>query len=287
MEKSQKIKSGFAVLVGRSNVGKSTLLNALVGTKIAITTPKPQTTRRPLQGVVSNELGQIIFVDTPGVFQQSRNLLTKKLSHYLEESLRDIDVIVYVVDPTRQVGAEERTVLDLLRKYQVPKIFVINKMDKQKKPYLDSYKRLGEDFDTILEVSAKTHGNINHLIEKIFDVLPEGEYFYPKGQWTNLSNEKWLGELIREKLFLRLRQEVPYSVQVEVEEANKRENGTFYIQAKILTTEKRYQSMIIGKQGRGIKEIGQSARKELEIAMQCPVYLDLHVEVDPHWIERF
>lgn len=281
-----KLKCGFAVMVGRSNVGKSTLLNTLVGSKIAITTPKPQTTRQPVQGIVTEERGQIVFVDTPGVFAQAKDALTKKLTKFVSESLRDIDVIIYVVDPTRAIGNEEKLALQMVKNADVPKILVINKMDEKKKDYLDSYRDLSDGFDQTIELSALHGTNKNYLLDAIFERLPLGEFFYPPGQLTNMPNEQWLAELIREKLFLRLRQEVPYSVHVEVEELEKRENGTMYIRATIYTLDRRYKSMIVGKGGQGVKEVGQAARRELQTVMNAPVYLDLNVECDPHWTER-
>lgn len=286
-KKNETKKSGFAVLIGRSNVGKSTLLNSLVGSKVAITTPKPQTTRLPIQGILTEERGQIVFVDTPGVFKQSKDLLSKKLLHYVEESLKGIDVVVYVVDPTRSIGAEERSVLHMMRELKVPVIYVINKTDLHRTPYLDAYRDLSDEFETTIEVSAETRSNLNILVDEIFENLPEGEFLYPEGQFTNLPNEIWVAEIIREKLFLRLRQEVPYSVHVIVDEIAKRDNGMVYIKARILTLEERYQRMIIGAGGQGVKEIGQSVRRELQTVMGGKVFIDLNVEVNQHWMEEF
>ena len=280
------LKSGFAVLIGRSNVGKSSLLNALVGSKIAITTPKPQTTRLPIHGILSNDQGQIVFVDTPGLMQKAKDPLTKKLHEYIHESLRDIDMILYVVDPTRAIGPEEKAILQIIERVEKPKILVINKVDLQHKPFIDFYRDLSPQFNFVAEVSTISNHGIQELIKTIFSYLKPGEPYYPPGQITNLPNDQWVAELIREKLFLRLRQEVPYSVSVEVEEMEERPNGMLYIKANILTTEERYQRMIIGKGARGIKEIGQSTRRELEAVMLKKVFLDLNVAVDPHWVER-
>ncbi len=276
-------------MIGRSNVGKSTLLNALVGTKVAITTPKPQTTRQPMQGVLTTDDGQAVFVDTPGIMQKAKDELTKKLMRFVEDALQDIDVILYVVDPTRQIGSEEKQTLQLIENIKKPKLLVINKIDSPKaKKYLDFYKDLAEqfEFEEVLEVSAKRGHNLDRLKRWIFEELPEGDFLYPAHQVSNISKEEQLSELIREKLFLRLRDEVPYTVHVVVDEIEERENGTLYIRATILTTEERYKRMIIGRAGRGVKEIGQATRKELETVTQKKIYLDLTVEVDPHWVER-
>ena len=254
-------------MVGRSNVGKSTLLNALVGSKIAITSPKAQTTRIPIHGIVSRPEGQIVFVDTPGVFTHMHDSLSKRLTHSVSESLQDIDMVLYVVDPTREIGDEEKAVMRLLDHVTCPKILVINKIDIYRKPFYDFFMDLKDKFTDVIEISAKQGTHIQSLIEMIYKYLPESEeIFYPEGQLTNISNERWLAELIREKLFLRLRQEVPYSVHVEVETVEERDK-VLYIKATIYTTDDRYQGMIIGKGGRGIREIGQSTRKELEAVM--------------------
>ncbi len=282
-------KSGFVVMIGRSNVGKSTLLNAVIGSKIAITTPKPQTTRMPIQGVLTQAQGQMVFVDTPGVLKGARDVLSKKLAESVQASLTDVNVLVYVVDPSREIGDEERSVMQMIKNVEGKRVLVINKCDlsDKDKPFIDFYRDLGKDFDATMEVSALRGTHIPSLISTLFDMLPEGEAFYPEGQLTNMPNNIWLAELIREKLFLRLRQEVPYSVHVEVDEAEVRPNGMFYIRATVFTTDERYKRMMIGQGGRGIKEIGQSTRRELEQAMDTKVFLDLTVEVDAHWMQRF
>lgn len=286
MDDVQKPRAGFAVLIGRSNVGKSTLMNALVGSKIAITTPKPQTTRKPVQGILSTDRGQAVFIDTPGVFKQSNDPLSKKLLKYVRESLKDVDVIVYVVDPTRSIGSEEKYTISLMENAPQQKLLVINKMDIPEAPFLEDYRALAKDFDAAIELSAQTGKNVNVLRDAILDRLPEGEPFYPIGQLTNMPNEEWIAELIREKLFLRLRQEVPYTLGVVVDEVTRRENDVLYIAATIMTNADRYRKMIIGKGGQGIKEIGQSTRKELEAVTNVPVFLDLHVETNPDWMEQ-
>ncbi|MDP2631487.1 MAG: GTPase Era [Candidatus Uhrbacteria bacterium] len=283
------MKSGFAVMIGRSNVGKSTLLNSLVGTKVAITTPKPQTTRKPVQGVLTTDEGQVVFVDTPGVMQKARDPLTKKLLQWVEDSLRDIEVILYVVDPTRPIGNEEKKAMQLIAGVQKPKLLVINKIDeKSSNRNIAFYRDLfnNDTFDAMVEVSAIRGTNLDLIKRWIFENLPEGELMYPESDISNMRKEEQIAELIREKLFLRLRQEVPYSTHVEVEEIDQRKNGVVYIKAVIYTTDERYKSMIIGKEGRGISEIGRATRNELEAVTQQKFYLDLNVQVDSRWLDR-
>lgn len=279
-------KAGFAVLVGRSNVGKSTLLNNLVGTKVAITSPKPQTTRQMIQGILHEERGQIVFVDTPGVFEKARDRLTRHLNSTAREALRDIDVVIYVADPTRPIGNEEHIALRLLENTEAPKILAINKTDLRDPPFLSSYEALGDRFDRVLQVSGLRARGLKPLVDAVFEFLPVGEPLYPEYQFSNVEHRFWIGELIREKVFIQLHEEVPYTTAVEIREMEKRDNGIIYIKAAILTTEPRYQPMIIGRGARKIKEIGMAARKELAQILNGKVFLDLEVEIDEHWMDR-
>lgn len=283
------MKAGFVTLVGRSNVGKSTLLNTLVGTKIAAVTHRPQTTRNIIHGVLNHPQGQAVFVDTPGIFKQKRNPLAGKLTARVHEALQQIDLIIYVVDPSKMLGAEERASLALIRHAKIPKLLVINKSDlsPREKKYLDDYLALKEDenFDSVFELSALNNRHIQPLKERVMELLPEGEPMYPPGQLTNIDDRFWVAELIREKIFLALRQEVPYTVHVEVEDLEEKDE-MFVIKAIIYTYDSRYKKMIIGARGRALKEIGIAARKELETALNKKVYLELEVETDTHWEQR-
>jgi GTP-binding protein Era len=282
------MKSGLIAIVGRSNVGKSTLLNTLVGSKVAITTPKPQTTRLPISGIVHRPEGQAVLVDTPGIMQKAKDPLTQKLLNYAKESLHGVDGVMYVVDPTRAMGDEEKQALKLIEAVDKPKLLVINKVDdRESKNYIDYYRDLQGQFDNYVEVSALTSKNTDLVERWIFDQLPEGEAMYPAFQFTNLSNETWLAELIREKLFLRLREEVPYTTHVEVEAVEPRSDKLVYVKATIYTNSERYKPMIIGRKGQGIKEIGQSVRNELEAVSGRKYYLELDVKTDPHWLGKF
>lgn len=283
------VKSGIVTIVGRSNVGKSTLLNTIVGTKVAITTPRAQTTRKPIQGVITRPEGQIVFVDTPGVMQKHNDQLTKQLLEYVSQSLKDINAIVYVVDPTRAMGDEEKQALKFIENSTVPKLLVINKMDdKASKNFIGYYRDLATKFDAYAEVSALTGKDVDRIVTWLFEKMPEDEqYLYPEFQFTNQTNQEWMAELIREKLFLRLHEELPYTTHVEVNEITERPNGTVYVNATVFTNDERYKRMIIGAGGRGIKEIGESTRNELEAVTDRKYYLELRVEVDKHWMARF
>ncbi|MCB9798128.1 GTPase Era [Candidatus Nomurabacteria bacterium] len=281
------MKSGFVVLVGRSNVGKSTLLNTLVGTKIAATSFRAQMTRNIIHGVLNTPQGQAVFVDTPGVLKAKKSELTAKLLKRVEEALSEIDVVVYVVDPTREIGDEERFVLGLVRKIQKPKILVINKSDlpPQERKHQLEYEVFQEDFDAVFHLSALKGAHVQPLRDKVIDLLPEGHELYLDGQLTNVDNYFFMEEIIREKAFSVLEKEVPYSLTVTVDNVED-EGGLLRVEARILTDADRYKSMIIGKRGAKIKEIGQMARKELEQATNKKIYLALEVEVDQHWVQR-
>ena len=282
------MKSGLVTIIGRSNVGKSTLLNTLVGSKVAITTPKPQTTRLPISGIITRPQGQAVVVDTPGIMQKAKDPLTQKLLAYAKESLHGVDAVIYVVDPTRAMGDEEKQALKLIEAVEKPKLLVINMIDvKESRNYIDYYRDLQGQFDNYVEVSALTAKNTDLIERWIFDKLPEGEPMYPEFQFTNLTNETWLAELIREKLFLRLREEVPYTTHVEVEAVEPRSETLVYVKATIYTNAERYKPMIIGRGGQGIKEIGQSVRNELEAVTGRKYYLELDVQTDPHWLGKF
>lgn len=279
-------KSGLVVLVGRSNVGKSTLLNSLVGTKVAITTSKPQTTRNVIQGVIHDARGQIVFADTPGIFTQVPDMLTSKLNEKARDAFEGVDAVLYVVDPNRHVGEEENAVHRMVKQVTKPKILVINKIDSGKQ-YVDEYLAWRDEFDAVMEVSALQNKNLRALIDKILDLLPNGEPLYPPDQITNVDNKFWLAELIREKVFIGMHEEIPYSTSVQVDEIDRRPDGTVYIKASVLTTAPRYKKMLIGHGADKIRGIGRAARKEIEMVTGDKVYLDLDVQVDERWAERF
>lgn len=286
------MKEGTVLLVGRPNVGKSTFVNNIIGRKVAITSPKPQTTRFPIQGLYEEERGKIIFTDTPGIFGRAVDLMSKKIN---EQTLRAVnqeaDVVIYMVDHTRKRDFEEARVLGIVRKIEKPKILVINKIDFQEYSYLPQYKFLEDEFDMVFEISGLHHTHVKPLMDKIFELLPEvaqkdskieEDPIYPL---LSMDSKTFIAELIREKVFIMMGQEIPYSTTAVVDEIIERSPEMTYIKARILTTNDRYKRMLIGAAGRKIKEISSYARKEVALAIGHKVYMDLTIEVDPHWQE--
>ena len=283
------MKSGFIMLAGRSNVGKSTLLNSLVGSKVAIVTPKPQTTRHPVRGVVHDVRGQLVFIDTPGVFLGKKDVVSKRLNQLVEETLDGVDAIVYVTDPTREMGEEEAHIQKLLMATNIPVVLVINKSDMEpnEKPALGAMREINVNQVATMELSALSTKGLNRLVDELFTIAPEGELHYPDMQLTDIGHNQWLEELIREKVFLSLGEEIPYSIKIQLTGTETRPDGSRYLQATVWTSQERYKKMIIGAKGQMLKSIGMSARKELELVLNCKVFLELHVDTDPKWQERF
>lgn len=279
------MKVGRVVLIGRPNVGKSTLLNNILQQKVSITSPLPQTTKFSIQAIYEDERGQILFTDTPGIFAKSPNPQSRFLNHEAEKATEDkIDVVLYMIDCSRDRGNEENRVLGIVRKIEdIPKILVINKIDIKDKNYREQYRFIEDEVNDVVEISAIKGKNISVLLEKIFGYLKEGEKIVNREDLSfpalNMSSNLYIEEIIREKCFLVLREELPYFIKVTVEEVTERKGNLTYIKARI-TAAKRYKKMIIGAGGARIKEIGSMARREFELSTGRRIYLDLRVEAE-------
>lgn len=284
-----KTKFGQVAIIGRPNTGKSTLLNAIMEQKISITSPLPQTTRRTVRAVYNDKRGQIYFSDTPGVLGKVVDQIGKKINVGAMKESETADVVVCLFDISRPKSEEDNKVIGAARKLIAKKILVYNKIDKAigSKDHLAEYNFLEEEFDRTIEISALKGKNVHGLVNYIFELLPEGEVKeLKKGPVIETDSSKFIGEIIREKAYLYLRREVPYSTDVEVEKVvDKRK--IIVVKAKILTNQERYKRMIIGKDGYKIKQIGMHARKELELMSGRKVFLELTVVVDKHWVERY
>ena len=292
------MKQGKILLIGRPNVGKSTFLNNLIGTKVAITSPKPQTTRFPIKALYESEQGQIIFIDTPGIFGKAEDKLSKRINQNTFQALHEeIDAVIYMVDHTRKRDFEEGKVLGIVRKIEKPKILVINKIDDDEKTYLPQYKFLEDEFKDVFLISGFNQTHVKPLMKRVFELLPEKKEnekgvlseAQQKGVYPllNVDSYVFIAELIREKVFLMMGEEIPYTTTAVVDDIITRDNGVLVIKARILTTQDRYKRMLIGTGGRKIKEIGSYARKEIALATNKKIFLELKVETDPHWQETY
>lgn len=292
-----KKKYGRVVFLGRPNTGKSTLLNAIMDQKVAITSPLPQTSRKNQRVLYRCEKGKIIFSDTPGIMNKIVDLVGKKSNAEAPRELVGASLLVVMVDISREKNEEENKVIGLARKMTIPKILVYNKVDKAvgSKDHKAEYLWMEEEFDKTIEISALKGQHVKGLLNIIFELLPEKidkelvetveMMDKKKGPMMGMTSNEYIEEIIREKAYLSLRQEVPYSISVELQ-GIKEKKAIIVIEADILTTADRYKKMIIGKEGKKIKQIGSLARKELELAAGKKVFLALRVRVDKHWPER-
>lgn len=281
------MKSGFVSLIGRPNVGKSTLLNSLVGKKVAITSNKPQTTRNIIQGIYNDDETQIVFVDTPGI-HKPKYKLGKYLNKQAYYSIGDVDVILFLVDAKEELGSGDLYVLEKIKEANKPVILVINKIDKITKEEIllkiDQYKDL-YPFSEIVPLSALKHDNTNTLINVLRNYLPDNIKYYSESDYTNKSLEFLISEIVREKVFNLTEEEVPHSVTCVVEQLTKEKNN-YSINVAIIVDRDSLKKIIIGKQGSKIKEIGIQSRKDLEELLNGKVYLDLFVKTIKKWRDR-
>ncbi len=281
---NDQYKSGFAALIGRPNVGKSTLMNCLIGQKIAITSSKPQTTRNRIMTVYTSKEGQIVFVDTPGI-HKAKNRLGDYMVNVAQKSLKEVDVILWLVEPSNFIGAGERHIIEQLKKIPTPVILVINKIDTVKKEellgFIDTYRR-EMDFAEIVPVSALKNDNTEELLKCIMQYLPYGPAFYDEDTITDQPQRQIVAELIREKALRCLEEEIPHGIAVIIEKM-KRRGKIFDIEATIICERESHKGIIIGKQGAMLKKIGSGARKDIEELLESKVNLQLWVKVKKDW----
>ncbi|GAW93433.1 GTPase Era [Calderihabitans maritimus] len=278
-------RSGFVSIIGRPNVGKSTLLNQIIGQKVAIMSDKPQTTRNKIRGVYTTDRFQIIFIDTPGIHKPKH-----RLGEYMVEvalrALREVEVVLHVVDATEELGGGEQYILRTLKEIETPVFLVINKSDQVEASRIDQiaaeYCRY-YDFAEVVPISALYGDNVPRLLELVAEYLPEGPQYYPPEMVTDQPERFVVAEIIREKVLHLTREEVPHSVAVEIEQLEERKEGLVYIGAVIYTERESQKGILIGKGGRMLKEIGQAAREEVENLLGSKVFLDLWVKVKKDW----
>jgi len=274
------MRSGFVGVAGRPNVGKSTLVNALAGGKVAIVSDKPQTTRHRIRGVVTGDDSQLVLVDLPG-FQRPRDALTERMQRTVDESLVDVDAVLFVLDARQRIGAGDRFIARRVFGLGRPVVVALNKVDRLKPAHIAQQMQSGAalgDFHALHPVSAKTGEGVAELRQELAELLPEGPQYYPSAQRTDLPLELQLAELVREKALALTREEVPHAITVEVEELTER-----VVRAVLYVETESQKQILVGKGGRTVREIGTRARPEIELLLGHPVFLDLRVKVRPSW----
>jgi GTP-binding protein Era len=284
-QKEKSFKSGFVSIIGRPNVGKSTLMNQIIGQKIAIMSDKPQTTRNKIHGVYSTEHGQIVFLDTPGIHKP-----TSKLGDYMmkvaQGTLGEVDAILFLIDVAEGIGGGDRFIIEQLKNVKTPVILVLNKIDQVHPeallPIIVQYKDL-YNFAEIVPISALSGNNVTTLLDQIVRYLPEGPQYYPADQVTDHPEQFVCAELIREKILHLTREEIPHSIAVQIEDMKVQDNGLVRISAVIYVERDSQKGIIIGKQGALLKEIGQKARHDIEALLGSKTFLELWVKVKKDW----
>lgn len=284
----ENYKSGFVAVIGRPNVGKSTLINSLIGQKIAIMSDKPQTTRNKILCVLTQEDAQILFIDTPGI-HKPKHKLGEYMVHVAENTLKEVDVIMFVVDATEDIGAGELYILERLQATNKPVILVVNKVDQvSKQKILPIISRYTDRYDFIgaVPISAKEKVNLDILVDEIKRHLVEGPQYYPEDMVTDQPERMVVAELIREKVLHLTREEIPHAIAVEIEEMTTRHNEDVYIRATIYVERDSQKGIVIGAKGALLKEIGALARTDIENLLGSKVFLDLWVKVKKDWRNR-
>lgn len=284
----QGFKSGFVAIVGRPNVGKSTLLNQVIGQKVAIMSDKPQTTRNKIHGVYTTDDLQIVFIDTPGIHKPF-----SRLGDYMVQAavsaLEEVDAVLFLIDVTEELGGGDRYIIERLKNVSTPVFLVLNKIDKVHPeallPVIEKYRKL-YDFTEIVPVSALNGNNVNALLEQVGKCLEEGPMYYPADQITDHPEQFVCAELIREKILQLTREEIPHSVAVEIESMGTGENGVVNVGAVIYVERDSQKGIVIGKQGALLREIGKLAREDMEKLLGSKIFLELWVKVKKDWRNR-
>lgn len=286
---SKPFKSGFVAIAGRPNVGKSTLLNCLLGQKIAIMSDKAQTTRNKIHGIYTTDQEQVIFIDTPGI-HKPRHRLGEVMTSLALETLNEVDLILFLIDAKQGYGRGDQFIIDFLKKTESPVFLVVNKIDKVSPddllPLIDRYRKL-YPFAEVIPISALHRQNVEELIRQIRGVLPEGPKYYPDDQITDHPERFIAAELVREKVLQLTRDEVPHSIAVIIDQMkHEQERHLVKIQATIIVERASQKGIIIGKAGSMLKQIGTLARKEIEVLVGAKVFLELWVKVDKNWRDK-
>lgn len=283
------MRSGFVSVVGRPNVGKSTLVNTLVGEKVAITSPRPQTTRNTIRGVLTIEESatQFVFVDTPGL-HKPKNALGQRLNRLVHGSLAESDAVLFVLDATQKIGPGDRLIAERLLEASTPVVVIVNKVDRASPEQIGD--QLTEasvwDFAAYVPVSALLGDGVERVIDELVGLMPEGPQFFPSDMKSDQPDELMAAELVREKYLARLREELPHSLAVVVDELETRTNGTVYVAASIYVERESQKGIVIGKGGELLRTVGAEARRELENLFGAKVFLDLRVKVERDWQRR-
>ncbi len=278
-------RSGFVALAGRPNAGKSTLVNRIVGGKVAIVSDKPQTTRREIRGVATGDDWQLVLVDLPGV-QRPRDALTERMQRQVERSLADADAVLFVLNGEQEIGPGDRFIAEALKRAGVPVVTVLNKVDRLDRPRtvkaLAAAAELGVPGE-LYPVSAKAGDGVGDVVLELITLMPEGQFLYPPDEESDQSLELRLAELIREQALLRTREEVPHSVEVEIDEIEEREDGLLVVRARVWVETESQKGILVGAGGRMVRAVGTAARKEIEAALGRRVHLELQVRVRKGW----
>jgi GTPase len=277
--------SGFVALAGRPNAGKSTLVNRIVGGKVAIVSDKPQTTRREIRGIATADDWQLVLVDLPGV-QRPRDPLTERMQRSVERALADSDAVLFVLNGEQQIGSGDRFIANAIVNAGTPAVTALNKVDRLDRPRtvaaLTRAAELGVPGE-IFPISARTGDGLGPLVEQLVALLPEGGFLYPPQDTSDMSEKVRLAELVREQVLLRTREEVPHAVEVEVDEIDEREDGLLMLHARIWTETESQKGILVGAGGRMVKAVGTAARREIEATLERRVHLELQVRVRKGW----